>query len=135
MIAFCGSLRSPLRLAILFPNFNSTMLPSYGLFIVIYLLFTLRKPASAQQYKVTLLTFQYLVLTLSVIAIAQFFAQFVIDGRGACPFYGIVPDFLFASYTTGAVNTVIPISEGSSLIKSNAIFLVESCTMFPSNST
>jgi hypothetical protein len=113
----------------LYLNFNSGMLPSYALFIVMYFLFTLSRPASADRYKSTLQAFQFLVLVLAALAIAQFFAQFVVDGRELVRFYGIIPDFLLSSYAIGGVNTIIPIAEGSSLIKSNGMFLVEPSTL------
>lgn len=113
----------------LYLNFSSTMLPSYCLFIVMYFLFALNKPATAESYKGTLQAFQFLVLILSILAIGQFFAQFAIDGRELIQFFGLVPDFLLASFSGGGVNTIIPVSEGSSLIKSNGMFLVEPSTL------
>jgi hypothetical protein len=110
-------------------NFKSTMLPSYSEFIVVYSLFTLSRPATGDRYKNTLKAFQFLVLILSTLAIAQFFAQYFIDGRELVQFFGIIPDFLLASYNIGGVNTIIPITEGSSLIKSNGIFLTEPSTL------
>jgi hypothetical protein len=113
----------------LYLNFNSGMLPSYSEFVVMYFLFTLSRPASVDRYKSTLQAFQFLVMVLSVLAIGQFFAQLVLDGRQLVMFYGIVPDFLFASYNVGGANTIIPITDGSSLIKSNGIFLAEPSTL------
>src|SRR6266850_1264384 len=110
-------------------NYKSTMLPSYSEFIVMYFLFTLSKPATPDRYKNTLQAFQFLVLILSLLAITQFFAQFVVDGRELVQFFGIIPDYLLASYSIGGVNTIIPIGEGSSLIKSNGIFLTEPSTL------
>src|SRR5271169_4700683 len=51
-------------------NFKSTMLPSYSEFVVMYFLFTLSRPATVDRYKSTLQAFQFLVLVLSVLAIA-----------------------------------------------------------------
>jgi hypothetical protein len=119
----------------LYSNFSSGMLPSYSEFIVIYFLFTLGRPSTKDRYKSTLEAFQILVLILSLLAIAQFFAQFFIDGRALIQFFDIFPDWLLASssadvrQTVGGVNTIIPISEGSSLIKSNGLFLVEPSTL------
>jgi hypothetical protein len=113
----------------LYLNFNSGMLPSYSEFIIMYFLFTLIKPNGANRYTSTLQAFQFLVMVMSVLAIAQFFAQFVVDGRQLVQFFGIVPDFLLASYSGGGVNTIIPIYEGSSLIKSNGLFLSEPSTL------
>jgi hypothetical protein len=110
-------------------NFKSTMLPSYSEFMVIYFVFTLTKPTTVYRYKSTLQAFQVLVLVLSLLAIVQFFAQFVMDGRELVQFFGIIPDYLLASYSIGGVNTIIPITEGSSLIKSNGIFLTEPSTL------
>jgi hypothetical protein len=106
-------------------NFRSTMLPSYCLLIVTYSLFTLIRPYSKDRYKRTLQGFQFLVALLSFLAVAQFVAQFLVDGRELIRFYGIFPDFLF----TNRVNTIIPLGEASSLIKSNGIFLTEPSTM------
>jgi hypothetical protein len=95
-----------------------------------YFLFTLKKPAAVGNYKSALQGFQFLVLILSFLAIVQFFAQFIVDGRELVQFFGMVPDYLLASYTTsGGVNTIIPITEGSSFIKSNGIFLTEPSTL------
>jgi hypothetical protein len=108
-------------------NFNSGTLTSYGLFLVVYFLFTLSHPSTEDQYKSTLRGFQFLVLILSCIAIAQFPAQFVVDDRKLIMFYGIFPDFLLHSE---GWNTIGEISiGGSSLLKSNGIFLVEPATM------
>jgi len=113
-------------------NFNRAMLTSYGLFLVIYFLFTLNHFSTEEQYKSTLQGFQMLVLILSCLAIAQFPAQLVLDGRKLIMFYGILPDFLLALPfdSGGGWNTIGTISVGgSSLIKSNGIFLVEPATM------
>lgn len=110
-------------------NFSSTMLPSYCLFIVVYALLTLIRPCSKDRYRRTLLGFQSLAAVLSLLAVAQFLAQFVLDGKELIRFYGVVPDFLFASFETSRANTIIPLAEGSSLIKSNGIFLTEPSTM------
>ena len=93
-----------------------------------YFMFTLKKPAGTEDYRGTLQSFQFLILILSVLAIAQFFAQFVITGRELIQFFGLVPDFLLASLSGGGVNTIIPIGD-SSLIKSNGMFLVEPSTL------
>jgi hypothetical protein len=106
-------------------NFKSTMLSSYGLFLVIYFLFTLSHPSSPDRYKSTLQGFQFLALILSCLGIAQFAAQFVVDGRELVRFFGLFPDFLLASFNKALVNTIIPVTPGSSLIKSNGIFLAE----------
>ncbi len=106
-------------------NFRSTMLSSYFLFIIMYSLFLLARPSTAKQYKSTLQSFQFLVALLSFLGIAQFVAQFVVDGREIIRFYGIFPEYLFAYYNTGGANTIIPIKQGASLIKSNGIFLLE----------
>jgi len=110
-------------------NFKSAMLPSYSEFVVIYSLFTLIRPSSEDRYKETLRGFQFLVALLSFLAVAQFVSQFAVDGRKIIGFFGIIPDFLFASFDTNRVNTIIPIYEGSPLIKSNGIFLTEPSTM------
>ncbi len=110
-------------------NFRSAMLPSYCLFVATYWLFTLTKPSDHDRYRRTLHGFQFLVAVLSCLAVAQFAAQFVLDGRELIRFYGVVPDFLFASFDTNRANTIIPVYDGSSLIKSNGIFLTEPSTM------
>jgi hypothetical protein len=104
-------------------NFNSTMLASYFLFLVLNSLFTLSTPSTAGRYKSTLQAFQFLVMVLSCLAVAQFLAQFVVDGRELIIFFGMVPEFLLGTFQTGW-NTMHPI-EGSTLLKSNGIFLVE----------
>jgi hypothetical protein len=116
-------------------NFRSTMLASYGVFLVMYFLFTLTRPSSRDQYRRTLQAFQLLVLILACLAIAQFLAQFLVDGRQIILFFGIVPDFLLAPIATWGPdaqlgwNTIIPVTPGSWLIKSNGIFLSEPSTL------
>ena len=115
-------------------NFKSTMLSSYGLFLGIYSLFALSRPSTPDQHKSTLQGFQYLVLILSCLGMAQFAAQFVVDGRQLIMFYGIFPNFLLPSPGsiggTAPWNTIGKVSVGGlSLIKSNGIFLVEPSTM------
>jgi hypothetical protein len=104
-------------------NFKSTMLSSYSQFLVMYSLVTLSRPSTPDRYKSTLQAFQILVMVLSFLAVVQFVAQFVVDGRKLLVFYGLVPDFLLANLQNGW-NTIHPI-EGSSLVKSNGIFLAE----------
>jgi hypothetical protein len=109
-------------------NFKSTMLSSYFLFIIVYSLFLLVRPSTAEQYKSTLQWFQFFVAILAFLGIAQFSAQFLVDGREIVRFYGLFPEYLFASYNMGGANTIIPIKQGTSLIKSNGIFLTEPST-------
>jgi hypothetical protein len=114
-------------------NFESKMLTSYGLFVLVYFLFTLRRPSTLDQYKSTLQGFQFLVLILSCLAIAQFVVQPIVDGGRLIMFYGIFPDSFLplpaAVGGHGGWNTIGPITQGSSLLKSNGIFLVEPSTM------
>jgi hypothetical protein len=93
-------------------------------FVLIYFLFTLSHPSTPDQYKITLQGFQSLVLILCCLGIAQFAAQFVVDGRKLVMFYGVVPDFLFSPMqNSGAHNSA------SLMVKSNGIFLAEPSTM------
>jgi hypothetical protein len=110
-------------------NFHITMLPSYSEFMVLYFLFTLSRPSTCERYKSTLQAFQFLALVLCWLGIAQFLAQFVVDGRKLVNFYNIIPDYLLASYNTGVVNTIIPVTPASGMIKSNGIFLTEPSTL------
>jgi hypothetical protein len=110
-------------------NFKSTMLTAYFLFMVLYSMVTLSRPSTSDQYKGTLQVFQYLVMLISCLGVAQFFAQFVVDGRKLITFYGIVPDFLFGYFYAGTVNTIHPLYYGSSILKSNGIFLEEPSTL------
>jgi hypothetical protein len=110
-------------------NFKRQMLSSYSELIVVYFFFILTRSVTRDRYRDTLRAFQFLVLVLSFLAIVQFFAQFFVNGRDLVQFFGMVPDYLLASYAVGGVNTIIPITEGSSLIKSNAIFLTEPSTL------
>ncbi len=106
-------------------NFKSTMLPSYCLLMITYFFFTLVRPSTADRYNHVLRAFQFLIALLSFLAIAQFIAQFWVDGRELIRFYGIFPEFLF----TDQFNTIIPVTLGSSLIKSNGLFLAEPSTL------
>ena len=106
-------------------NFKSTMLTSHGLFLVLYSLVVLNKQPTPEQYKSTLRAFQFLIFILSVLAVAQFAAQFVINGKQLIMFYGLVPDILFPEdpLARGA-NPIHEIGVGS-LIRSNGLFLAE----------
>jgi hypothetical protein len=113
-------------------NFKSTMLTSYGIFLVLYSLVTLNRPSTPDRYRSTLQAFQFLVLIISYIAVVQFVAQFAVDARQVINFYGLVPDFLLAPTYEGpgpggvtGMHTIIPITAGSSLLKSNGLFLYE----------
>lgn len=120
----------------LFFNFRSTMLSSYGVFLAAYFFFTLMRPSSRDRYLSTLHVFQFLISVIASLAILQFLAQFVIDGGQIIQFFGIVPDWLLqpmaiydGSDTQVGSHTIIPITPGSSLIKSNGIFLSEPATL------
>jgi hypothetical protein len=112
-------------------NFESTMLTSYSIFVVLYSLLILGRPSTPERYDSTLRAFQVLVLIISCLAVLQFVAQFVVDGRQLIKFYGMVPDFLLGpSYEVAGpgvegMHTIIPITYGSSILKSNGIFLNE----------
>jgi hypothetical protein len=106
-------------------NFNSTMLTAYLQFTVLYSLFTLSRPSTPDQYKRTLQAFQFLMMILSCLAVAQFVAQFVVDARELVNFFGIFPDFLFGFARAGGQMTVGAVAGGSSLMRSNGIFLAE----------
>ena len=116
-------------------NFRSTMLASYGIFLAAYLFFTLMRPSSPDRYVKTLHGFQFLILIIACLGILQFLAQFALDGGEIIRFFGIIPDVLLqpmATYGPDAQlgsHTIIPITPGSSLIKSNGIFLSEPSTM------
>ena len=105
-------------------NFERASVTSYSQFLALCSLLTLSRPSNPDQYKSTLQAFQFLVLLLSCLAVAQFVAQFVISGYQLIMFYGIIPDaFLAPAHTIHSI-------EGSSLLKSNGIFSAE-----PSNLT
>jgi hypothetical protein len=104
-------------------NFKSTMLTGYALFMAFYSQFTLARSSTADQYKRTLQAFQFLVMLLSCLGVAQFAAQFVVDGRELINFYGVVPDFLFGDPSAGWHEPRI--SEGNGIIKSTGFFLAE----------
>jgi hypothetical protein len=110
--------------SLLLNNFESRNLTSFGLFVLIYFLFTLSHPSTRDQYKITLQGFQTLVLILCCLGIAQFAAQFVVDGRRLVRFFGIVPDFLFAPLQNSGANNPTGV-----MVKSNGLFLAEPSTM------
>ena len=109
----------------LLSNFERTSLTSVSQFLVLSSLFTLIRPSSPGCYKRTLQAFQSLVMFLSFLAVAQFVAQFVVNGMEIIMFFGMIPDVL----NGGGAHTIHAI-EGSSLLKSNGVFLAE-----PSNFT
>jgi hypothetical protein len=104
---------------------GSAGMSSYFLFMVLCSLLIFSRPTTPALYMSTLQAFQFLVLLLSCIGVAQFFAQFVLDGRKLIMFYGVVPDFLMGYYYAGGENTVHALSEGSHILKSNGLFLGE----------
>jgi hypothetical protein len=109
-------------------NFSSTMLTGYALFMVFYSLLTLSRPSTPDQYKRTLQVFQFLVMLLSCLGVAQFVAQFVVDGARLINLYGIVPDFLTGDPGSGF--WAVPRNFGTTIIstgiiKSTGIFLAE----------
>jgi hypothetical protein len=106
-------------------NFKS--LTSYSLFLTLYSLMMLSRPSTADQYRSTLQVFQFLVSVISCLAVAQFAAQFVVDGRRLLMFYGMIPDFLMAG--SGGMHTIHPIEGSTNLLKSNGIFLAEPSTL------
>jgi hypothetical protein len=110
--------------SLLLNNFKSRMLTSYGEFMLVYFLFALSRPSTPDQYKSTLQGFQFLVLILCCLGIAQFAAQFVVDGRRLVKFFGIVPDVLFAPLQNSGAN-----NETGAMVKSNGLFLAEPSTM------
>ena len=110
-------------------NFKSTMLTAYFQFMIFYSLFTLSRPSTPDQYKRTLQAFQFLVMILSCLAVAQFVAQFVVDARELVNFYGIFPDFLFGFAHVGGQMTIGEVAGQSSLMRSNGIFLAEPSTL------
>jgi hypothetical protein len=109
-------------------NFKSTMLTAYFLFVILYSPVIMSRPSTSDQYKKTLQAFQYLLMLISCLGVAQFFAQFVVDGRKLITFYGMVPDFLFGYFNSGAVNTLHPLFPGSTILKSNGLFFEEPST-------
>jgi len=110
-------------------NFKSTMLTSYLLFLALYSLALLNRRSTPEQYKTTLRAFQSLVAVLSYLAVGQFAAQFVIDGRRLIMFYGMVPDILLGEFYAGGANTIHTIEGLGSLLKSNGIFLAEASNL------
>jgi hypothetical protein len=105
-------------------NFESTMLTAYSQFMVGFSLFTLSRPSTPDQYKRALQAFQYFVMLLSCLGVAQFVAQFVVDGKELIRFYGLVPDFLLDPARDQATSAIGPRNFGG-IIKSNGIFLEE----------
>jgi hypothetical protein len=99
-------------------NFEGYMLTGYLQFTVFYALFMLRRPSNLDRYAETLHTFQFLVMLLSCVAVAQFVAQFVVNGTTLSNFYWVFPDYLFAYRIDLRMF-------GPGIIKSNALFLGE----------
>lgn len=100
-------------------NFEGRMLTSYGLFVLIYFLFTVSRPSTPEQYQNTLKGFQFLLLILSCLGMFQYLAEFIVDKERLVMFFGIFPSSLL-TYAQGGV---------TSGQKINGIFLVEAATM------
>jgi hypothetical protein len=100
-------------------NFETRMLTSYGLFVLIYFLFTVRRPSTPEQYQNTLKGFQFLILILSCLGIFQYVAKFVVNPERLVMFFGIFPGSLLPYAQGGVVSGQ----------KINGIFLPEASTM------
>jgi hypothetical protein len=113
-------------------NFERSRLTSYGLVVLIYFLFTLRRSSTPDQYKSTLQGFQSLVLILSCLAILEVPAQFIVDPRKLMMFFGIFPDSVLplnGEGGRGGANTMGTLSAAGGVLKSNGIFLGEASGM------
>jgi hypothetical protein len=104
-------------------NFQNTMLTGFFLFMFSYSLLVFSRSSTSATYVKTLQAFQFLVALISCIAVAQFVAQFVVDGKQLIFFFGLVPDALLEFGRSGGWTTVRELGNG--LIKSNGIFLTE----------
>jgi hypothetical protein len=100
-------------------NFQSSMLASYGLFVLIYFLFTVSRPSTPEQYQNTLQGFQFLLLILSCLGIVQYLSTFIMNPERLVMFFGIFPSSLLPYAQGGVVSGQ----------KINGIFLVEASTM------
>ena len=105
-------------------NPERASLTGYAQFLFLCSLFTLTRRSTPEAYEGTLRAFQFVVALLACLAVAQFVAQFVVSGSKLIMFFGIVPSIFLAE-----AHTIHPIA-GSSLLRSNGIFLAE-----PSNLT
>jgi hypothetical protein len=100
-------------------NFKATMLTGYLQFMIFFLLFTLKRPSTPDQYKGTLHSFQFLIMVLSCLAIVQLAAGVLGDRDRFTNFYGIFPDFLL-----GRAQVDHHEFDGGSF-RSNGLFLAE----------
>jgi hypothetical protein len=100
-------------------NFQSSMLTSYGLFVLIYFLFTVSRPSTPEQYQNALRGFQLLLAILAWLGISQYLAHFIVNPERLVMFFGIFPSFL------------LPYAQGGLISgqKINGIFLVEASNM------
>jgi hypothetical protein len=113
-------------------NFERSRLTSYGLVVLIYFLFTLRRPSTPERYKSTLQGFQFLILILSCLAILELPAHFIVDPRKLMMFFGIFPDSVLplnGEGGRGGDNTLGALSAAGGVLKSNGIFLGEASEM------
>jgi hypothetical protein len=106
-------------------NLERASLTSYLLFLVLSSLLTFSRSSSPNQYRNTLQAFQFLVIILSCLSVVQFVGQFVVSPYQLMTLFGLIPPSLL---DTNAHTSAI--KGGSSLLRSNAIFLSE-----PSNLT
>jgi hypothetical protein len=105
-------------------NFKSTMLTGYFQFMIFHSFFMLSRRSSADQYRSTLQAFQFIVVLLSCLGVAQFLANFVLDSARLMNLYGMIPDFLL-----GRAQVDMHPYDGSFVFRSNAIFLSEASTL------
>ena len=97
---------------------------SLGLLLVIYVLSTLVVPMSRASYVELLRRFQLMMLITAVLGVGQFFGQFVLPAEYLFSFQHFVPSGLLLP----GFNTMIPVSYGSSLFKSNGFVFLEPST-------
>jgi hypothetical protein len=113
-----------------FSRFNGGGLTSYAQTIVFFSLFALVRQSTPDQYKTTLHSFQFLVLLLSCIGIAQVPAQLVVPYDKLVNLFDVVPAFshLEAPAAHFRANGIF-LSEASSLSQISALgILVEILT-------
>lgn len=94
---------------------------SLAMLLILYLPFVAVAPLRQQHYLQILMSFQGIMTFCALCGIFQFSAQLFVGSEGMFPFDRVLPEAFFQPN----FNLAIPISEGSSLLKSTGLWFLE----------
>jgi hypothetical protein len=102
-------------------NSATSSLPSFMLFVAIYLTLAFVTATGKDFYRDIVRTFLNLVLVCAALGTVQFVVQFVASPSWLFTFKGVLPDGVLMH----AFNTAVPLSYGATTFKSNGFLLLE----------